>query len=155
MIRCPVRESADLTKRDDGKTTATHFRSHPLGSASDAAGLLRLHGLPLGQVVGGVLLVLRVVGQGGSLQRPADERERVCASEWTEISTQAQIIYRLYHIHRLYHTLFLYEGRGKTHAAHLLTLRKKKHFAPQIFIQLWEANTNEGIVVHFFSSFQF
>lgn len=66
---------AGLTKRDDGKTTAqaTYLRSHPLCSASDTAGLLRLHRLPLGQVMGGVLLVLCVIGQGGFLHRPADK----------------------------------------------------------------------------------
>lgn len=69
----------ELTKRDDGKTRAqaSHLRSHPLGSPSDAAGLLRLHRLPLGQVVGGVLLVLCVVGQGGFLHRPADESKLI------------------------------------------------------------------------------
>lgn len=64
------------TKRDDGerRAQAAHLRSHPLGSASNAAGLLRLHRLPLGQVVGGVLLVFCVVGQGGFLHRPANAR---------------------------------------------------------------------------------
>lgn len=58
-------------------TTGTHLRPHPLGSASDAAGLLRLHRLPLGQVVGGVLLVLCVVGQGGFLHTAAGESKSI------------------------------------------------------------------------------
>lgn len=46
----------------------THFRSHALRSASDAAGLLGLDRLPLRQVMRGVLLIFSVIGQGGPLQ---------------------------------------------------------------------------------------
>ena len=45
----------------------SHLSPHALGAAGDAAGLLGLDRLPLGQVVGRVLLVLCVVGQGGLL----------------------------------------------------------------------------------------
>jgi hypothetical protein len=44
-----------------------HLSSHALGSAGDAAGLQGLNRLPLGKVMGDVVSVLRVVGQGGLL----------------------------------------------------------------------------------------
>lgn len=47
----------------------TYFRSHPFRTPSDAADLLGLHRLALGQVVGRVLLVFSVIGQGSLLHQ--------------------------------------------------------------------------------------
>lgn len=107
----------ELKQRDDGETTAqaTHLGSHPLSSASDAAGLLRLYRLPLGQVVGGVLLVLCVVGQGGFLHRPADKCEQVTRN-------------KCQHVHRYSYTFFLSALWQMQNTCRTLTDVEKKIF---------------------------
>lgn len=49
-----------------------------------------------------------------------------CKDQRTNVSTRAQVNRnKSQHMHRyFYNTFFLYLGRGQTHAAHLLTLRK-------------------------------
>lgn len=60
---------AQETMSENRGRDQTHFRSHSFRSASNAAGLLGLDGLPLRQVMRSVLLIFSVIGQGGSLQR--------------------------------------------------------------------------------------
>lgn len=74
-----------------GNRQRTHLRFHSFGSASDAAGLLGLYRLALRQVVGGVLLIFSVIGQGGCLEE--EDQNKLRKKIHQNISIQCQLIF--------------------------------------------------------------